>query len=378
MPSTKPVVGAALITEIPLAADPSQQPRWLQDDDAPSTSGPSRSSPSFVSSPRQRWPGTATAGAPRSPRSPRTPSGLQPPARRSPATAPASPGALTTPEAVSSAGVSAVRRLAFDEVNVVPVAWLDDAQDDGRRSGVREASASASSPASPSSPYPFATDDVLQLAATAQPDVEDTELNGQLCRSVQLWVCLRLLPGGAIEVYESTAAVGPLNDDIWQRLKQAPAPVATLPAGLRTFEQCEGEGEGASSSGTWRSYAVRITGDFGPSEEEVMYPNCIELTASGRRAFNVGSMGHLLDFLADPTRDGIQRHLDNLLPVSRSFSACYRRLVSKWGPAALLRFGFSKAVIARQLEAHARRQLWRAMERSHAQLVSSQQLNFEQ
>jgi hypothetical protein len=162
----------------------------------------------------------------------------------------------------------------------------------------------------------------------------------------------------------------PWDEDLLSRLSSFLRPALTLPASSKDDLQFTLDESGPSG---WSCYLVDVeNGSFGCDDSDVLFPNllstCEEGSLGKRSAHNIGSIEHLLGWLAVPTDKRIEEHLANLIMMGQSRdvesgsslrpsrrwsgSWCYERLRSSWGKPTLDRLGITVKTVTRRCIEH--------------------------
>jgi hypothetical protein len=96
-------------------------------------------------------------------------------------------------------------------------------------------------------------------------------------------------------------------------------------------------------SGPWRNYFVGIVGEVSVLEDGNLWPN--QILHKDRCLYNVRNASDLVKFLADPTKEDVETHLENLqrLAQERNYKRgwCWHMLKTRWGEQALAKYGIS-------------------------------------
>lgn len=94
-------------------------------------------------------------------------------------------------------------------------------------------------------------------------------------------------------------------------------------------------------SGPWRNYFIGIVGEVSAIEDGNLWPN--QVLHKDRCLYNVRNASDLVKFLADPTKEDIESHLENLerLAEERRYKKgwCWHMLKTRWGERALQKYG---------------------------------------
>lgn len=157
------------------------------------------------------------------------------------------------------------------------------------------------------------------------------------------------------------------DEDLLCQLSSLLSPTLILPA------ETNDDLKFRSEVGSWSCYLVNVEqGSFGPDEDaDVLFPNLLTIQTGAsdtRSAHNVGSVMHLLEWLAEPTVERIEAHLSNLinsglgdesasLKPRWSGSWCYERLKGSWGKEALDKLGITVKTVTNRCIADIDRRL---------------------
>ena len=94
-------------------------------------------------------------------------------------------------------------------------------------------------------------------------------------------------------------------------------------------------------AGAWTNYFVGLVGEVAADEEDILWPN--QVLHGDRVLYNVRSAADVARFLADPRREDVEAHLENLerLAGERRYRQGWagHMLRARWGRAALDRLG---------------------------------------
>jgi hypothetical protein len=160
------------------------------------------------------------------------------------------------------------------------------------------------------------------------------------------------------------------DEDLLSRQSLFLRPALTLPASSKDDLQFTLD---ESAPNGWSCYLVDVEdGSFGCDDSDVLFPNLLSTREEGslgkRSAHNIGSIEHLLGWLAVPTVKRIEEHLANLIMMGQSGdiepgsslrprrrwsgSWCYQRLRSSWGKPTLDRLGITVKTVTRRCIEH--------------------------
>lgn len=100
-----------------------------------------------------------------------------------------------------------------------------------------------------------------------------------------------------------------------------------------TFENCD------RSCGDWRNYFVGVVGDVGCLHEDTFWPTGV--LHNDRQQRDIRTVKDIGRFLADPTKERIQKHRENIFALESRYGCSpdknfrYQCLVHRWGNKAL-------------------------------------------
>ena len=176
-------------------------------------------------------------------------------------------------------------------------------------------------------PYSSIGNDV----ASVLPGAVQLRLGNEVAIVRPLWISVRIDESSSIAaLYES---VVPLDAQV----------VAHMTTELTPFCSVTGLNFGALADlryGPWVNYFIGLVGDVAPDEADILWPN--QVLHRDRVMYNVRDAGDMARFLADPKKEDVEEHAENLqrLAQERGYKKgwCWRMLVSRWGKRVLKNF----------------------------------------
>lgn len=160
-------------------------------------------------------------------------------------------------------------------------------------------------------------------------------LGGQELNVTPLWISVFMDPKTKTSsIFES---VVPIEDQVVEKLDIHLSP-------FYETDQLEFEEQAELISGPWRNYFIGIVGEVSVEEDGNLWPN--QVLHKDRCLYNVRNASDLVKFLADPTKEDIEEHLENLVRLAqeRNYKKgwCWHMLKTRWGENALQKYNILK------------------------------------
>ena len=121
--------------------------------------------------------------------------------------------------------------------------------------------------------------------------------------------------------------------------------VDALSVDLTPFHSAEGMAFGGLADlrfGAWSNFFVGLVGDVAADEADILWPN--QVLHRDRVLYNMRNAGDVARFLADPCREEVEAHAENLrrLAGERGYRKgwCWYMLRTRWGAAQLRELKF--------------------------------------
>lgn len=182
---------------------------------------------------------------------------------------------------------------------------------------------------------PSSSETNLPDAAAVLPGAVQLMLGNEVATVRPLWISVHTDEiSGIAALYES---VVPLDAHV----------IKCMSTKLTPFCSVSGLNFGALADlkyGSWANFFVGLVGDVAPEEADILWPN--QVLHRDRVMYNVRDAGDMARFLADPRKEDIEEHAENLqrLAQERGYRRgwCWRMLVSRWGKSVVDQYNIDK------------------------------------
>jgi hypothetical protein len=186
--------------------------------------------------------------------------------------------------------------------------------------------------------YPTQSQDEADSAAAAAvlPGAVQLQLGGDVATVRPLWISIYLEEStGTAKLFES---VVPLQSEILDKMSNDLTPFCSV-SGLEFGALAD------LRYGPWLNYFVGLVGEVAVEEADILWPN--QVLHRDRVLYNVRGAGDVAKFLADPRKEDVEAHAENLNRLAEERG--YRRgwvwymLRSRWGQGVLKSIGMDPA-----------------------------------
>lgn len=171
-----------------------------------------------------------------------------------------------------------------------------------------------------------------QLIQSSLPQPVELRIGSSLVPVRPLWIAVFQSEGSSsARLFES---VVPLQEEVMKKMSLDLTPFATT-SGLQFDSFAD------VVDGSWRNFFIGLIGDVAVEEHEILWPN--QILHKDRVLYNVRNAEDIARFLADPKKEEVESHLENLtrLAAERKYRKgwCWHMLRARWGEQTLQNFG---------------------------------------